>query len=81
MPHPITAVGTNTIACVGVLDRPIAWDASSSVRVVVLVSVADSHDGRLRDFYGYVGKLLGNQEAISRLVSDQRYETLVALLE
>lgn len=79
IPHPITAASERTFVCIGLADEPIPWD-SQQVEVVLLISVAPDPDEDLRDFYDSFLCLTSNREALSRLLDERCFPTLLELL-
>jgi lichenan operon transcriptional antiterminator len=51
-----------------------------AVRAVFLVSVSKAKDKKLDRFYRSMAKMLTSKEAIQGLVDNQRWETVVKLL-
>ena len=81
MPHPIAPVSDETFVTVGLLDKPVVWDqAGTTVQAVFLISFAREGGQELDDFFDLLGDLFMSEEAIGRLVHEQTWETLVALL-
>ena len=79
MPHPLEAVSDENFVAVCVLDEPVVWDEyGRTVQLVFLISVTGNAS---IDFYGSMAELLMSKKAVEELICDQRWETLVSLLE
>lgn len=79
MPHSVKAVTDETFVCVGLLREPVEWNGQA-VRAVFLVSVSKAKDKKLDRFYRSMAKMLTSKEAIQELVDNQRWGTVVKLL-
>ncbi len=82
MPHPLEAASDETFVCVGLLDRPIAWgDEGEKVQAVFLTGFSCDENGAARSFMDCFTDLLVDSNAVERLLSAQRWEVFVELLE
>ena len=80
LPHPMRAVGERTFVVVGLLDRAVEW-GTGPVRAVFLIVISrEGHDG-LEHFYEGMAEFLMNAAAITELLDDQTYDTMMALLD
>lgn len=79
MPHPLVSVTGRTFVCAACLDEPVDW-AGKPVRVALLVCVSDDPDEDLHDFYQAMLSFAGSASAVSRLLGDQRFETLLDVM-
>lgn len=80
IPHPIEPMGERTMVAVALLDRPIEWDGNP-VQAVFLISVAQDGEGEINEFNREMADFLSDRGLIDQLIADQRYETLVRLLD
>lgn len=80
MPHPIDPVVDESIVCVGLFDDPIDW-GGIPVQAVFLVCISRHKDKSLQPLYRGLARLFCNEEAINTLISQQRYELLLELLQ
>lgn len=79
MPHPVRPVARESTVAVGILDRPVDWDGRE-VQVVFLVCIKPK-DKTLKPLYYSLSHLMGSEEDINTLISQQRFETLLELLQ
>jgi len=79
-PHPAHPVGERTVVAVCLLDEPIDWDGIP-VRAVFLFSITRNGGTAVREFDRSMASLLMNERAISDLLANQRFATLLSLLE
>ena len=82
MPHPAEACCMSTLACVGLLDRPVVWDArGSEVQLVVLVGFsADSADD-VSTLMRTLAGLFTDPAQVNHILADQTWSTFTAHLE
>lgn len=80
MPHPLVPVGKRTFVAVGLADGPIAW-GDKSVSAVFLVTVSTDSGEDLHVLYDALLGVTSDADAVSELLSDQRFETLRRLLD
>ena len=80
IPHPYRPEGEKSFVVTGLLDEPIDWD-SEPVQVVFLLSMAAKGDKSLQSFYRSVGKLLASKSCVNQLLTDQRFENLISILD
>lgn len=78
LPHPIVPASDESFVCVALLDCPVVW-SGHEVRAVFMLSIAREPDADLDVFYDFFSDLMFDSEAISRLLEDQRFETLQSL--
>lgn len=79
MPHPMEALGDETFACVGLLDRPVEW-VGSQVRVVFLLSVS-REERELDSFYEALLDVMMDEMALAKLLDSMSFETLRDIVE
>lgn len=79
-PHPAHPVGERTVVAICLLDEPIDWDGIL-VRAVFLFSITKDGGKAVREFDRSMASLLMDERAISDLLADQRFATLLNLLE
>lgn len=79
LPHPYVPVSGRTFVAVALLDGPIEWN-HHPVQAVFLISIIKDACEDLDAFYREMSGLLADEQSISRLVADQRFEVLTALL-
>lgn len=80
MPHPIRPVVDTSIIAVALLDRPITWGPDKEVRAVFMVCISRDTDPGLQSLYRSLAQLMGSEEAITTLISQQSFESLLELL-
>lgn len=79
MPHPIEAVGSQTVVTVALLERSIDW-GGHEVQAVFLINVARDGQDDLDLFYRSMARLLMDEAAIRTLVERRDFATLMGLL-
>jgi len=79
-PHPAHPVGERTVVAICLLDKPVDWDGIP-VRAVFLFSITKDGGKAVREFDRGMASLLMNESAIFDLLADQRFATLLDLLE
>lgn len=79
LPHPNVPVSDRTFVAVALLDKPIEWNRHP-VQAVFLISIIKDARDDLDAFYREMSCLLTDEQSISQLISDQRFEVLIDLL-
>ncbi len=84
LPHPLEVASDETFICVGILDKPIAWDEEGTRVQAVFLSAFASNEGdggkEARAFLDRFAGVLANPQAIGALVEQQTWEVFVELL-
>ncbi|MBS4462132.1 MULTISPECIES: PTS sugar transporter subunit IIA [unclassified Facklamia] len=80
VPHPYKLMSEETFVAVAILNKPILWK-NNEVQVVFLISVGTQEDPNLEDFYDKTSKVFFDNNAIQKLISERRFETLIEILE
>lgn len=82
IPHPLEPASSETFVCVGLLDAPVVWDEYGRTVQVVFLSSFSADVGTARQMlYSKLADVLVSKPAMKSLISDQRWETLVGVLE
>ncbi len=82
MPHPAEACCTSTLACVGLLDRPVVWDArGNEVQLVVLVGFSADGTEDVSALMRVLADLFTDAEQVDHILADQTWSTFTAHLE
>lgn len=80
MPHPYKVMTKETFVCVCILKKPIQWDENEMVRIVFLVSVANTPNKNIKDFYKITSRLLLRKTLITELIKKRTYISLIKIL-
>lgn len=80
MPHPYKVMTRETFVCVCILKKPIQWNENEMVRVIFLVSVANTPNKNIKDFYKITSRLLLSKALITELVRKRTYAALIEIL-
>ena len=80
IPHPDHPMGKESFVVTGILDRPILWD-KDEVQIVFLLVMKSGGDRHLQLFYRSVSRFLSNKALVQRLLQNQSYEELIAILD
>lgn len=78
MPHPSRPVAPKSVVATAVLDRPIEW-GGSQVQVVFLICIKPK-DKTLKPLYRALADFMGSEDDVTMLISQQRLDTLLELL-
>lgn len=82
MPHPAEACCTSTLACVGLLDRPVLWDArGNEVQLVVLVGFSADSAEDVSALMRVLARLFTDIEQVDHILADQTWSTFVTHIE
>ena len=79
IPHPMTPVSEETFASVAVLEKPIRWDATHDVQLVILVSIEKDNPPALQFWYS-VSSIIKNTAGLNAFFKDISYENFLLFL-
>lgn len=80
IPHPDRPMGQESFVVTGILDKPVLWD-TDEVQIVFLIFMKAGGDRNLQLFYRSVSRFLSDKTLVQRLLQNQTYEELIAILE
>ncbi len=80
IPHPDRPMGQESFVVTGLLDKPVLWD-TDEVQIVFLIFMKAGGDRNLQLFYRSVSRFLSDKILVQRLLQNQTYEELIAILE
>lgn len=80
IPHPDHPMGKESFVVTGILDHPILWD-QDEVQIVFLLVMKSGGDRNLQLFYRSVSRFLSDKALVQRLLQNQSYEELIAILD
>ncbi len=80
LPNPAKLLTKKTAVAVGITKAPVFW-GRNEVQVIFLTSVGKEKDANIQKFYKMVVKFFSNGHAVKELISEQKYTTLLRLLE
>lgn len=81
MPHPLEPVSDDTFVVIGLLDEPVTWDASESVRAVFLVCFSRAGGPELDAFISALADLLTDERSVAQLIEAQDWQTFTRLID
>ena len=79
IPHPNKPIGNDSFVVIGVLNKPIDWD-DEQVQLVFLLSMKESGDFNLQDFYKVLSKLLYTPIYVNRLINNPTFKELKTIV-
>lgn len=80
IPHPDRPMGDESFVVTGILERPVLWD-NEDIQIVFLIFMKAGGDRNLQLFYRSVSRFLSDKALVQRLIQNQTYEELIAILE
>ena len=81
VPHPLEALKGNTLACVALLDEPVAWGQEGvSVDTVLLVAYGTDDVSEMSEFHRVVVNLLFDNDGTRRLREIGDFESFSSLI-
>ncbi len=80
IPHPDRPMGEESFVVTGILERPVLWD-QEEVQIVFLIFMKAGGDRNLQLFYRSVSRFLSDKTLVQRLIQNQTYEELIAILD
>lgn len=81
MPHPADPVVENTVIEVCLLDEPVNWGPGKDVRAIFMVCIGRTRDPDLQPLYRSLARIMGSEDAIDTLISQQDFTVLLELLD
>lgn len=79
IPHPYKTMGQQSFVAVAILEKPILW-TTNEAQVIFMLSVGNTDDPDLEDFYKKTSAIFFDSKAIKQLIIEPRFETLIELL-
>ena len=79
IPHPMTPLSKETFASVAVLEKPIRWDATHDVQLIILVSIEKDNPPALQFWYS-VSSIIKNTAGLNAFFKDISYENFLLFL-
>lgn len=80
IPHPMEAMGNETVVCVGINEWPVDW-GGKPVRLVLLTSVAREKGRELQGFYRATARFVTDATRVAQVIREQRHDGFVSLIE
>lgn len=80
IPHPDRPMGGESFVVTGILEHPVPWD-QEEVQIVFLIFMKAGGDRNLQLFYRSVSRFLSDRTLVQRLIQNQTYEELIAILD
>ncbi|MDB7987751.1 PTS sugar transporter subunit IIA [Faecalicoccus pleomorphus] len=79
VPHPLTPLSKDTFVSVAILDKPIRWDASHMVQLIMLVSV-EKNNPKAFQIWHYLSNLVRNDDTLDMILKNPTYEAFIQSL-
>lgn len=80
MPHPYKVMTKDTFVSVCILKKPILWSENQMVRGVFLVSISNTPNKNIKDFYKITSRLLLSKSLTTELIKKNTYQSLIEIL-
>lgn len=78
--HPIHPIGQESFVALTILDHPIDWDGEPA-QLIFLLSMKESGENKMKDFYKAMTKLVNNKQYIELLTKAQNYDDVIHILK
>ena len=78
--HPIHPIGQESFVGLTILDHPIDWDGEPA-QLIFLLSMKESGENKMKDFYKAMTKLVNNKHYIERLTKTKNYDEVINILK
>lgn len=79
VPHPLTPLSKDTFVSVAILDKPIRWDATHMVQLIMLVSV-EKNNPKAFQIWHYLSNLVRNDDTLDMILKNPTYEAFIQSL-
>lgn len=79
IPHPLSPFSNETFVSVGILEKPICWDATHMVQIVMLVSI-EKNNPRAFQFWYYISTMVRDEQLCQALFLKPSYERFIELM-
>lgn len=81
VPHPISAVSSDTFISIGISPQPVEWDGDGNkVNLIMLVSVS-KNNSKAFHIWNYLSKFFVYRDFVAQLLLDPSYEHFLSLLK
>lgn len=78
-PHAYQVLSSETFVAVGILHEPIHW-VKNAVQVMVLISIADTGESDLQQFYRTTTSFIQDTDRVKRLIEHRDFDAFMHLL-
>ena len=78
--HPIHPIGQESFVGLTILNHPIDWDGEPA-QLIFLLSMKESGENKMKDFYKAMTKLVNNKHYIELLTKTKNYVEVINILK
>ena len=81
VPHPLTAVSSDSFVAVTELPQAVVWDDQKNMVNLVLLVCVGKNSSKAFQLWNYLAKVFSDKHFVERLLPDPSYEHFIALLK
>lgn len=81
VPHPLTAVSSDSFVAVTELPQAVVWDDQKNMVNLVLMVCVGKNSSKAFQIWNYLAKVFSDKHFVERLLPDPSYEHFIALLK
>lgn len=81
VPHPLTAVSSDTFVSVTVLPQGVAWDKEKHMVNLILMVCIGKNNSKAFQLWNYLAKVFTDKDFAKHLLSDPSYDHFIQLLK
>lgn len=80
MPHTLSPISDQTFITVAILDKPIKWDSSHFVKLILLISI-EKNNPRAFQLWYYLSDLIRSNKKIDELMKQKTFDDFIKVLK
>ena len=81
VPHPLTAVSSDSFVAVTELPQAVVWDDQKNMVNLVLMVCVGRNSSKAFQIWNYLAKVFSDKHFVERLLPDPSYEHFISLLK
>ena len=81
VPHPLTAVSSDSFVAVTELPQAVVWDDQKNMVNLVLMVCVGKNSSKAFQIWNYLAKVFSDKHFVERLLPDPSYEHFISLLK
>ena len=81
VPHPLTAVSSDSFVAVTELPQAVVWDDQKNMVNLILMVCVGKNSSKAFQIWNYLAKVFSNKHFVEHLLPDPSYEHFISLLK
>lgn len=80
IPHPLSPITDETFVSVAITKKPISWNNSHNVSLIMLVSI-EKNNPRALQLWHYLSNIVQSKDNISKILNNPSFDNFIDILE